>query len=360
MIIRTALICTAFAVALPMQVAQAVPIDDFAEVVVFGDSLSDVGNVSVLVGGASVPVPYGGLIPPAPYESGRFSDGSIWADSFGVSASLTGGTGYAFGAARSGPLPVPAFPVATPSMTEQLDMYFADRGPSAPSNALFVIAGGGNDIRAAGGVFIETFETALAENGGDVAAATATAMARASAVLEATVSNVLGMVSNLAAAGARNLLVWLAPNPSVAPESRALEPQVIALLGSLAESYNVALADGLSLIELVLPALDIRRFDLAALLDSAIADPAAFGFSDATSPCVDLASVCANPDEFLFWDGLHPTSAGQSIIGEQVRALYAIPEPGSVTLLIVGIAYLLRVRRRARGPQYAGPHASFA
>ena len=66
---------------------------------VFGDSLSDVGNVYAATGGAE---------PASPYSNGQFSNGPIWAqdlsNSLGLGVlkpSLTGGTDYAFGSATT-------------------------------------------------------------------------------------------------------------------------------------------------------------------------------------------------------------------------------------------------------------------
>ncbi|WP_148293815.1 hypothetical protein [Azospirillum sp. B4] len=58
--------------------------------IVFGDSLSDPGNL--------VPL---GLAPPAPYYNGRFSNGLLWDEKVGA---LLGGVpfkSYAYGGARS-------------------------------------------------------------------------------------------------------------------------------------------------------------------------------------------------------------------------------------------------------------------
>src|SRR5271166_265204 len=66
--------------------------------VVFGDSLADVGNISLATGGA---IPNSAI-----YYQGRFSSGPIWVDTLAkylgqpaVQPSLAGGLDYAFGGA---------------------------------------------------------------------------------------------------------------------------------------------------------------------------------------------------------------------------------------------------------------------
>jgi len=61
------------------------------------------------------------------------------------------------------------------------------------------------------------------------------------------------------------------------------------------------------------------------------------------------ASVCSNPNQYLFWDGFHPTTAADSILAEEFDVA-ATPEPSSILLLgtgIAGLASLLRRRRAA-------------
>src|SRR6516165_6857452 len=78
--------------------ARAAHADPISAIVVFGDSLSDVGNTYIAAG-----------IPPAPYYQGHYSNGPIWieqlASKLGIAAptpSLLGGTDYAFGGAETG------------------------------------------------------------------------------------------------------------------------------------------------------------------------------------------------------------------------------------------------------------------
>jgi outer membrane lipase/esterase len=34
--------------------------------------------------------------------------------------------------------------------------------------------------------------------------------------------------------------------------------------------------------------------------------------------------ICSNPDQYLFWDGLHPTKAVHAIIARQVEAFLGL------------------------------------
>ena len=55
-------------------------------------------------------------------------------------------------------------------------------------------------------------------------------------------------------------------------------------------------------------------------------------------------TVCASPDQYLFFDDIHPTAATQRYTGD---ALYnaAVPEPATV-LLIGSALVLIGMRRR--------------
>ena len=128
----------------------------YDSLVVFGDSLSDSGNNALVIGSnAAQSIPNNGYVPTQPYGSGVYSNGPVWASdvatSLGVTLtpSLAGGTNYAFGGATTGPL------VTTPtlahdfpySLMTQATQYLTTH-PVADANALYVIAGGGNDARA--------------------------------------------------------------------------------------------------------------------------------------------------------------------------------------------------------------------
>jgi outer membrane lipase/esterase len=52
-------------------------------------------------------------------------------------------------------------------------------------------------------------------------------------------------------------------------------------------------------------------------------NPGQFGLTNATEPCLAFGVVvnviCKKPQHHLFWDGLHPTTAGHGILAKQVK-----------------------------------------
>jgi outer membrane lipase/esterase len=83
----------------------------------------------------------------------------------------------------------------------------------------------------------------------------------------------------------------------------------------------------------------VRMFDIFDLVNDIVSDPGAFGLLNANLPCAALP-VC-DPSSFLFWDGIHPTSAGHRIIANAMTAF--VPEPSSALLL--GLALFVLVSR---------------
>ncbi len=62
--------------------------------------------------------------------------------------------------------------------------------------------------------------------------------------------------------------------------------------------------------------IQIAILDVGFLYRDAINHPAKFGFANAVSGCLEGSRACTNPDQFLFWDGIHPTTAAHRILAD--------------------------------------------
>jgi len=89
------------------------------------------------------------------------------------------------------------------------------------------------------------------------------------------------------------------------------------------------------------------------LFNAILANPGAFGFTNITEPCItgDLqngGSVCVDPDSYLFWDSIHPTTAAHQLLGQSFASAVAepIPEPATFVLFSLGVGLAAAVRRR--------------
>jgi outer membrane lipase/esterase len=90
----------------------------------------------------------------------------------------------------------------------------------------------------------------------------------------------------------------------------------------------------------------VKLFDLFDLIDSIVTNPGDFGLTNVTDACAQFVSC--NPSNYLFWDGIHPTSAGHAIISEAM--LSVVPEPSALALILFGLVAIgaFRVGQRCR------------
>lgn len=313
---------------------------------VFGDSLSDPGNNAILFGSTVSPpfnvtpqsdITSNSFIPTYPYATSfQYSNGDVWAYHFaamlGLSPQVAGpvlggglGANYAFGGATTGPLNNVG---SVPSLLTQTATFVASLGSApAPADAIYVVAGGGNNARAA----------LVAIAGG--ADPTTTIQATASQFA----TDIGDIVDTLQAKGAERIVVWDAPNLGLAPAIAANGLPAAFLATTLAQAMNVTLGNRLATETTVL------TFDIFGLTTSINANPGEYGLINASDaggaiPGADLST-------FLCWDGIHPTAAGHVILAESMYALTtSVPEidpaaSGSVVVFVVGCLGLIERRR---------------
>lgn len=313
--------------------AAALPASAYSGLVVFGDSLSDSGNNALTLS----PL-YGGALPPVvidndatysrlPSDAGTYSNGKVWtqylAQSLGVALapSVAGGSNYAVGGAQtSAPgADIPQLPGFPYSMRDQLDRYLGAH--AADPEALYVVSGGGNNVRAA----LEAIA-----GGADVQATSA-------ATVAAYAADMAGLVADLQLAGARHVLVMNTPNFGLTPLAGAMG--VSAEATALSWAMDQALAGALA-------GSGVKAFDMFGFLTATVAAGAASGFSNWTNACGAAVNAC-DVNTALFWDAIHPTTLAHERLAAEVLAT-AVPEPQSAVLLALGLAAVaLGARRRA-------------
>jgi len=122
----------------------------FDKVIVFGDSLSDIGNLYTATSAFGAPTPA------APYYDGRYSNGQLWVEHiagvYGIvlAPALKGGTDWAYAGAETTvdvvESPGGGITFTIPSLQTQAKQYLAEVHNKADAKALYVIWGGGNDV----------------------------------------------------------------------------------------------------------------------------------------------------------------------------------------------------------------------
>lgn len=302
----------------------------------FGDSLSDAGNLFAATGGTQPPpvISIGGT-DFAGYFAGRVSNGPVWTERFTTQFAAAGlPTGnFAFALANAVPNadPVPDLPL-------QLGLFSALFGsvPLGP-NPLAAIWAGANDLFRA-----------VDDPATNIAVAEATGVAAA--------LSVAGSVSALSGAGFGDFLLFNLPDLGATPAYALFQPDraPVATAGTLA--FNATL--GAQAAALRATGLNVVEVDIAGLFTALLADPTAFGLTDATNPCIIGAvsqgvflSVC-DPSTIpgrVFYDPVHPTTAVHALVADAVEARFSVqpvPVPAALPLLVSGLVLLVAARRR--------------
>ena len=341
---------------------------NFSQVVVFGDSLSDNGNISL----ATAPT----LQPPLRFTT---NPGTVGIENvasklgFTLQPSLLGGTDFAWGGA--GVLTnSPGTPAAVPTLTAQVGAYLA--GGTVDDHALYSIWGGANDIfyaaTSAGAAAVaqqliaqnvaaqiaqlqgaglpqtqidalipqitQAVTAAVVQQVQASAGVTSLMTAeQAQAAVGAAAQQEVKLIGQLQAAGVKNILVFNLPNIGTTPSATAQGPAGAAALTGLSLIFNGQLNAGLAQMQ-----TGIIPVDAYGLLSEAITNPSAYGFSNATDPAcgVGSTSVVCGPQgsglpftyasgtdqTYLFADGVHPTTALHAMLGAYVMSIIRAPE----------------------------------
>lgn len=309
------------------------------DLVFFGDSLSDTGNRYFDEGSMNTP-PYElaaaeNLIPSLPYSIGgpTYTNGQPWVKyvaraigNGGASQAALRSNGiaanYAYAGARaSNEAPLP--PNTNRNLGDQVVQYIADAGPGGISaDTLHIIFIGGNDIGGAIAIASAVADPVLREQLVDM-------------VLQNAIGSVFNNAIALAGSGAQRFLFLTTPNTGYIPAFGG-DLGAIFLGGQLASFFNCAivgvtptfdcplLPPGVPTVAGALTGLlgaEVVVFDAKTLLDEVIANPENYGLSNTSDHCIkpfEPPYQCDTPDEYLYWDNIHPTAKVHKIIGNAV------------------------------------------
>ena len=314
--------------------------------VVFGDSLSDSGNKYVVTGLANTP-PYDlldpFLVPDGPYTRGglHHSNGKTWVEQYAKPLGLGGvvrpalrntgkATNYAYGGARARDASATSPNLHLPM---QVTTFLADAGGVASADALYVIFIGGNDIAP------------------DAVFAFASSPLDGLTIIGEAVGSIGGTIQTLYEHGARKFLVMNSPDLGLTPSLAIADqqfPGAAGLASCLSYWFNFGydvqnpqplgcpllpidipgLDDVLDSLEAAIsdPDLEIIRYDVYTRFLQLVLDPLPSDPQNGETSCV-MPNVppyaCKRPDNYVFWDGVHPTKAVHSIIANEVGMLLA-------------------------------------
>jgi outer membrane lipase/esterase len=298
---------------------QAYAASPFAAEVVFGDSLSDDGNISLASGYPS--------IMKFTTNPGPIVDEDL-ASHYGLklAPSLLGGTDYAWGGA--GILNNdPGTPAGVPLISTQIEGYLA-ANPKLNPHTLYSVLGGANDI---------FYAATLASIGAETSTQAGTAV-------ETAAQEEVTLIGGLKAAGAHYIIVYNLPDIGITPLAASEGPAGQAAFTSLSEAFNMILNSGLGVIR-----TNIVPVNLFSLVHEVAAAPQAYGFTNATTPaCTTASSLNCTPatlvapnaaTTYLFADAIHPSTGLDAVIAQYVEAELAAPAQASL-LAEAPLAYL--------------------
>jgi phospholipase/lecithinase/hemolysin len=279
----------------------------FRNMVVFGDSLSDTGNLASVIG------PF----PEPPYFMGsRVSNGpvavEVLAGFLGLSAEPSL---YLIGAAKGDNYAVAGASAAGEQLTDlsgQVGGFLLNNGGLAPADSLYVVVIGGNDIR-------------LARDESD--------RRESAQIVNRAVAAVDQNIRALIASGARSFVVSNSGDIGSIPETKLLAelmsaPKISRKATRKSISFNRQLASKLKKIEREF-SIDIVPFDLFRTAKFVQSNSDAFGFDNIVDACFSSVTFMFNPecefgkyfDNYYFFDGIHPTAKAHTRIA---RALFAV------------------------------------
>ncbi|WP_117234386.1 SGNH/GDSL hydrolase family protein [Vibrio maerlii] len=317
------------ALGLAWMVSSAAVADEYTNMVVFGDSLSDNGNLYAL--------DISGALGPARQTYGpRFSNGPLLAEYVSQSLQLGNIVPIALQQANSNNFAVAgAVALATDEasarnvLSTQLDTYLSFQSSHLSDSTLFFITIGGNDVRAARSFLSDQILNRSVERPRKVAF---------KQVREAA-KETITQIERLAERGAGNIVIVNTPNIGSIPENDYIRQSMLfqadtfkeqlqsgffnLTASNLSTTYNYALTRGVRSLRNEYPELELTLFDFAGVSQEAIQNPGKYGFTNVINQCnfalTPLGTITPTDwycEGYLFFDQIHPTTAGHKVAAD--------------------------------------------
>lgn len=287
---------------------------------VFGDSLSDTGNVFNLTEGQ---------FPSFPYVSGRFSDGDLWVDYLTEELDLESqpftsinnnlksndsfGLNFAIAGATSGDKNVGIIPLG---LEQQIDNFKLQKNKYS-NDDLFALWIGANDYFS----FIEddlTTPKEIETNFPDRKELTNT-------VINIVNINIDNAIQELIEAGGSNIIIFNLPSLDKTPLAQNLTKKDRSILQELTSNHNKYLSDFIEETKIQYPNINIVDINVFQLFEEITNKPQKFEF-DVTDNYtgIDLytennsSAATGSSEEYLFFDSVHLTTTAQSLVADLV------------------------------------------
>lgn len=268
--------------------AQPLPDTRYTSHFFFGDSLSDTGNLYNVTGRTQPPSP--------PYFQGRFSNGLVFPEllvpglqnATSAAPTVRGNLNFAFGGATA-----QGDTVNPPNFGLQIGL-FDQRQLTIGSNDLVSVLFGAND-------FFNKVPLAANQN--------TTAI---NAIATASATSIATGINTLIARGGRNFLVFGLPD--LGNTAQFINSPARPLGSTYTDTLNSQIQIQLAAIRNASGA-QFTFVDLRAFVNRLQSRPGDFGFSNVTQAYLPpLGTAQGDPNAFLFYDGVHPTSRAEQLV----------------------------------------------
>lgn len=261
---------------------------------VFGDSLSDNGNMYALSQHN---------IPSVPYADGRFSNGQVWVEYLNTALGLPPNSlnDYAFGGSLTNS-------DQPPGLIQQSSNYL-DNHLNLDPQGLYIIWSGANN-------YLYPDEVEISDK-----------------TIQHAVNDIIYTITELASRGAHHILVINLPPMGDAPWGHIVDQQrgnnsYSTMLNVSSSTHNKKLLTAITNLQTQYhknhQLVHLMHFDAHKLFRQIMTEKMLPGITDYQHPCYtgDLfgrnGSLCEHPESYLFWDTVHPTTKMHETFAEYI------------------------------------------